>query len=814
MTNIETFFIKHAKESTFFKNVYKKLYNEEIIDKNEEKYLLRIAIYLVNQNSINLCKLGYSIILRYCNKYNFYIPLYDISLNLGFTPITKFIESHYLPHESFQSLLMSSCLEEMKVGNKYLTTEQKGIQNYFNNNNCILIAPTSYGKSETAIQYIVDNCIGRKICIIVPTKALLAEVKKKILDALIQNNRVIKIISHPDMFNKDEDQSFIGILTQERLFSLIAKYDDFCVDEIFIDEAHNLLISSSQSMMDRNVLLAQVISIIYKRNNSIKIKYLSPFIENVKSLTLKYNNITFETKKVSEFLKIERYFLCENRKIKEYNPFISSYVSEEISECEEPCHFIKKYTKNRSLTYVNRPITVEKIAKDMMEYNEPLLNIENSKEYKAIKEYLHEDYLLLDCLKHGIIYHHGEMPDNIKLYVENIFKTNSHIKFMLTTSTLLEGVNISADSLFLYDIRKGNKNLTHSNFMNLVGRVCRFSDIFCEGGDLNLLEPKIYILGKTRRNENRSKFLEERTKVFKEYHDEITNPLIENSKSNNIYLDKHIEFIENVEKNTILSPSHEIKYASSNIAKLCFSNLVKEFDIILNEEQLVDNFERYKNERNDNKISNVLDLLIAINLIFIENINNVDENLLRLRQEKARTFYKLLLEWNLAGFSYKEYISKFLNYWNSLDDDNCLIYFGSSRGEVSRDSSVKGNWIKIKDKTPKERVNLAILKIKLERDYIDNTLMKFVEILNSLDLLDENFYKNLKYGSSDPKIIKMLQNGFSFDLVKCLSKSEYNDYIDMSLNQIIRPEIVEKMIENNENDILIFEIKYYIGNRN
>jgi hypothetical protein len=88
--------------------------------------------------------------------------------------------------------------------------------------------------------------------------------------------------------------------------------------------------------------------------------------------------------------------------------------------------------------------------------------------------------------------------------------------------------------------------------------------------------------------------------------------------------------------------------------------------------------------------------------------------------------------------------------------------------------------------------------------------MPYVEILNDLTLIESKFYDKIKYGTSDLDIIKMLKEGFSIELAKIV-KSNYLEYIDLLDSLRVNDDIINKMKENNENEILIFEISYYLN---
>ena len=70
------------------------------------------------------------------------------------------------------------------------------------------------------------------------------------------------------------------------------------------------------------------------------------------------------------------------------------------------------------------------------------------------------------------------MPDNIRNYIEKCVKEEESLKYIYCTSTLLEGVNMPFDKLFILDLKKGLSNLTYHQLENLIGRINRYKNIF------------------------------------------------------------------------------------------------------------------------------------------------------------------------------------------------------------------------------------------------------------------------------------------------------------------------------------------------
>src|SRR5690606_15769753 len=107
----------------------------------------------------------------------------------------------------------------------------------------------------------------------------------------------------------------------------------------------------------------------------------------------------------------------------------------------------------------------------------------------------------------------------------------------------------------------------------------------------------------------------------------------------------------------------DIAYVSSEIAKLCFSNNVYDFNILQSEPRLIANLE---NNEEITDIDTPESFLDALYKIFLDGITIEDEDFDRLRNPAARNFYAMILEWRTTGSSYKQMIAKFMRYWKGL----------------------------------------------------------------------------------------------------------------------------------------------------
>jgi replicative superfamily II helicase len=509
--------------NTNLTQLYFKLLRRDGLDNREQEAILQIALLLMNAGDEYCQEFGYRIVVLYSNHFSDYKPLYDVAIHKGFMPVAKLIEkvetlSNYFQNDFF-SLFLSSFSETYRTNGVYQTSEQVILSQYFSeeaDQGIAIVAPTSYGKSELFVQF-CNSHFEKTIAMIVPTKALLAQMKRRVLRGFDDLNIDRKIVTHPEMYNSGE-RRFIAILTQERLLRIIQDDIDLIFDHVFVDEAHNLLAGDS-----RNTLLAKVIAILSKRSGETSFSFLTPFLVNSENLNTRFVALRFSEFRIEEQIKTERYYTIDlrddgDRLLKIYDQYMNEFLEVGTQNQLSEIQFLNENSGRKNIVYLNSPPKLEKFAGVLAANQAPIENDELNAVCEDISAFLHRDYGLIDCLRRGIIYHHGSVPDIVKLYIEELYSRIPEIRYVVSSSTLLEGVNIPAEKLFLLECKKGHANLTPSQFKNLVGRVCRFGEIFSDiGGTLLLLEPEIYVVASKyiHKNANIDKFLMDRVKVDK-----------------------------------------------------------------------------------------------------------------------------------------------------------------------------------------------------------------------------------------------------------------------------------------------------------
>ena len=799
--------------NTDFASLYDRFIIGEKLSKRQYEILLAIAICFTNADDTNVQGLGYRIVVEYCNQRRDYIPLYEIAVNKGLYPVSKFIEKHYIDDSkrNFFTEWNDAFVEQYVSGEICRSEQQNSLVHFFESkkeDTVSVIAPTSYGKSELILSAVKEYA-GRKICVLTSTKALLVQTKKRIQQ--ISKGIFSKVVVHPEMYNPN-DTSCRAVLTQERLLRIFKKDPSLSFDCIIVDEAHEILEENSRSRT-----LANVIIIAQKRNPDVAFKFLTPFLTDSKNLKARYTTYDIEGFKVTEYIKTEKYYLYDLRNhtgLKLYDQFLNRYLP--LSEnrnlgFEEDV--VKAYSAGKNIIYLNKPTDIEKFA---LALSDVLPEMDSEMIQTAcdnISNYLQPQYNLLACLRKGIIYHHGSVPDAIRIYIEDLYKKDDSVKYVITSSTLLSGVNLPAERMFILDNKRGRSNLSHDSFKNLVGRVCRFSEIFNdETGNLQRLEPQIYLVfGKYfAQNANCESFLRNVAKVEQNYKDAVDNVLLSEAKittMNEEELRHASEFIENYENGVV--EDYQERYTSTVSGKACIMNGITELDIFAHEAAIQQQVNGYQSE--NLKISDSNTLLETIYELFIQYLpDNGAESLKRLENQEARNFYSMMFEWRVENKSYAEMINLFVGYWQQLykKDKNVIVYVGKW-GDVKRSGSNVARYTKIFGKDRTQLINLAIVRIKEEQDFIDNTLIKYVEVLYDLELIEDNFYARIKYGTDDERAICLIKNGLSLSSAVLLIK-KYNSYLQINVSSstvVFDDALISEMKKENENQIVIYEVQ-------
>ena len=805
----------------YFLMLFMKLTKEEELSSYEYSYLLSCAItflkeYSKDKRTSTNFEFSYFIILKYSLKTNDYTPLIDLSTSFGFYPISQYIiDNKLISQNNLQSFLIDNQLERFKYQDITETFEQNKFRKEMistEEQDNSYIAPTSFGKSSLIID-VIENLNLNKIAIIVPTKSLLTQTYRMVSQAFTKE----KVIFHDEMY--DNEDEFIAVFTQERALRLLKNYAIF-FDALIIDEAHNLFDSSS-----RSILLSRLIRKNKIRNTNSKVFYFSPLITDSNNLQTDDRQEIYE-RKIELNIKepdIFEYRLDGNSYL--YNRFLNDFYP--IGEQGTFLDYILRNKCNKNFLYLRTPKKVEELTFMLSEELHYAENDELKALSKILSKNVHDDFYCVDYVKKGLLYLHGKLPDLVKEYLEYKFKTINELKYIVANSVILEGVNLPVDNLYIMN----TFSLKGKELTNLIGRVNRLNEVF-SGSEhsLNKLIPKVHFVNTehfNRKNSNMSKKIELLKSRF--FPDEIKNPTL---KSYNF--EKHEEFIENttsiegrLKEEKVLNRATEIKEREeflvnlSHIPENKFRAAFIEaglFSVYRNPDAVIELIR----ERKDRLVSlgnwSEIDVITKVFHVFIEDLDDefLELSVARLKNEKARNFYNAFVN-NIHMFTLKEHINSIVKYFYSIKDKKSgrEFYIGPSYGEVAKDTgnaNTSGRlvYLNLSNKSQKELVNLALVKLKIESDFVSYTLNQYVSLLEELELITEDEYNKFIYGTSTKRNTEFTKLGLSGSLIHKLENDKQLQNIEIDHLGHVKANTEFKDYLLRQDDLMQFEVNKYL----
>lgn len=797
-------------------------------EKDRITALQMIMLFIASGDS-GIRRLGYRLSLLYAKHCKDTSPLHAVASMIGLVPVSKIsgtVENN--KEDSFIVAVRESFAESLKENNIYLTAGQKELNETFLDQideALSIVAPTSYGKSSLISSYLKETT--GNFCAIVPTKSLLAQTRRMLLNQLDENAlNHRKIITHHEMYS-EEDENIIAVLTQERYLRLLQINTELQFDHLIIDESHNLFDNDPRSRA-----LASTLVITLHRNPSARIKFFSPFIADSENLRNRIQNLNITHVGTDEYVKSELIHYIDFRSIAAiskkkrfiYDQFMDrSYIGTSgLQKVDTPYVYVLEHAGKKNIIYLNRPKNTHDVARGLIARLPEIEDEEIQKACNDLGEYLNKDYFLISCIRKGVIFHHGSVPDNVRLYLEQLYSECDKIRFVITTSTLLEGVNLPAEKMFLFDIKKGRRNLSPSQLKNLIGRVSRFKEVFANK-EVAALLPEVHFVGNDyypEKTKNIEKYIKDSLKEGKIPKDKVENPLLKNSKLDNdgalSELREELSFLGNSEEAALDNTDFEFDKPKTELGRLCYLHRIADFNV--QDLETVMDRRAQELQRLGVRASNAKQLIETVNEVFLKNLpeddHDSDKAIARLRDNfKARDFYAMILEWRTTGLPYQLMISRFIGYWKSIQDDpDARIVYAGKWGNRPRIPDSHGEYyIDIAQLNHSERVTLAIARIEAEMSFLDYNVMKYVDCLRELELIDPVYADQLKFGTIDPSAKELIQAGMSHSLALLLITKDFNRYLIHFPSGAIglKSQITRIMEDNAINGVLVNEAKYH-----
>ncbi len=736
------------------------------------------------------------------------IKLYSDSVftNTGNYQAKKIIKSEYNYSATLENIFNEYQNEYLKIPSEpdlQFFTAQKIIYDHLSDDYFSYSGPTSMGKSFLMRMFIkqsIQNGSSLNYAIIVPTKALINEISKKIIeedlkDLLSEQN--YKVITSSNSIALEREHNFILVLTPERLLYLLISSPKIQIDYLFIDEAHKL-----SGMNSRAPFYYKTVDMLLNREHKPHFIFAAPNIPNPEIYLRLLSNIEkdkLESKLYSSFSPVAQikfiidlgdeclHVYNERSKelvyiasIKQHENFLPIFIS--------GLHKIK--SDQQTIVYFNGK---NKAVQNALHFSKKLndLNDEDLNTLsKDITKDLHNDYYLAQIIKKGVAYHIGYLPATIRMRIEELFKKGK-IHTMFCTSTLLEGVNLPADNLIIADKKINRKIMSTIDFRNLVGRVGRIS--------FNLYG-NVFLISETQQDKKDYTELLEKEVPEQTLSISTNRQVLKKCEKEfivDIFLDGSTEIPKRKEGQTEESYTMMRKFGLILLRDIMKGNeslVVKEFSDIIDEDKKNQIKEIFSNkpippdddinisidqtnnlygsialgseypklENNSFSYNSVLEFLNELSRIFKWKIY---ESSTLGNYAKLRWYTVILIQW-MQGNGISHIMKKAIEYHQNYPDK----FYANHKKVVYDDSRehrniVFANTLEVID-------NIILFKIA-------NYFLKFsneYKKIHNVTSFDNDWHEYIEYGTTNHLTILLQRNGFSREVAAYIRRHR-NDYI-------------------------------------
>jgi len=374
----------------------------------------------------------------------------------------------------------------------YGSSFQKKLWDSLNTKNHLAIsAPTSSGKSFLVQNYIAEMFKQKDeytAVYIVPTRALIYEVSSLFKELLKDEDVIVKTGFSAGKEEIKTKELFV--LTPERALKIVElnRTQNYEPNILFFDEIQNM------EQKERGVLFEYVFNELAMNCDNTKIIIAGPFLKKLNKTFKKISGkiaepITsmflsvYQTKSVLRFKKelknnVEVLIKSPSGKtITKIIPFsLTLFGKIKNSKPQAISLLVSEFApKSQNIIYSNRKDSAETWAihlSDLISLNNTESNQKISELIEYLSEEVHPNYALIRCLKKRVAFHHSCVPEIARMEIEELYR-DEEIRHIVCTPTLVEGVNLPAEKLFMITNKKSTFELDDFEFGNLIGRTGR-----------------------------------------------------------------------------------------------------------------------------------------------------------------------------------------------------------------------------------------------------------------------------------------------------------------------------------------------------
>lgn len=146
----------------------------------------------------------------------------------------------------------------------------------------------------------------------------------------------------------------------------------------------------------------------------------------------------------------------------------------------------------------------------------------------------------------------------------------------------------------------------------------------------------------------------------------------------------------------------------------------------------------------------------------------------------------------------------------NIQSNTPLLYIGASYGECSNYVNGAKVYVNLSKKKESELVNLAIVKLKIEEDFVNYKLIKLIQFLHDFDIITDDYYNKYVYGTNDKTVIDLVRQGLGVNVVKKIVDDNQIDNLYWDQNGNLKANEVFIRYKNKQSPLVRFELEKYL----
>lgn len=323
--------------------------------------------------------------------------------------------------------------------------------------NLAVSAPTSFGKSLIIDAYIAI-CKPTNVLILVPTIALTDETRRRLSRKFSAQYKMVTTVG------VELGERNILIFPQERAIHYcdkLEKLDLLVVDE-FYKASQDFDKERCPALLKAMIKLGSIADQKYYLAPNISQLNDNPFTKDMLFLRLDFNTVFLEKHDLYKAIKKD-----------------AQKKSDVLIE-------ILGTRKSKSLIYAGTYSNVERVSNLLLEKTDEVSSQLLAGFSIWLAKNYHPNWMLTALVKRGTGIHTGQLHRSLSQIQVKLFEEEGGLQTIVSTSSIIEGVNTSAENVIVWSNKNGSLKLNDFTYRNIIGRGGRMFKHFI--GNIYILE--------------------------------------------------------------------------------------------------------------------------------------------------------------------------------------------------------------------------------------------------------------------------------------------------------------------------------------